>query len=135
MEDNPVRLFQTSFGKPPCKIWASAIENTGSFTINLCGGTKPHIGAMALSLPYQGSKNKKKLSCTTSLICVPHHKEDGLAFELAEESARFLGKAVALTVGIHIDNASEDEIKKLSSNARKSMRLLIKTLLKKEAWK
>lgn len=76
----------------------------------LQGGEKPHIGAVALALPY-------KNTASASLIAVPNHKDGDLAKPLSEKVAKELKIKVILIVGIHIDDASHKDLEKVINNS------------------
>jgi len=79
----------------------------------LTGGEKPHCGAVALALP------SKITSC--SVISVPEHKDGDIAKPLAEKIAKKTGKKVVLVAGIHVDNATPNDIRTLIANSEKEV--------------
>ena len=84
--------------------------------IALFGGEKPHIGATALAIPRPGINDPKKVSSTASVLCKTGHKDDELAREAALRIAACRNATVCVTVGIHVDNATSDDIDKLYAN-------------------
>ena len=87
----------------------------------LTGGEKPHCGAVALALPYE-----KTASC--SLLSVPQHKDGDLAKPLAEQIAKRTGKNVVLVAGIHVDNATTDDIQTLVENSQREVDKFLEAL-------
>lgn len=80
----------------------------------LSGGEKPHIGAVAVAIPY-------KTTSSASLISIQEHKDGDLAKPLAERIAKQLKKKVILVVGIHIDNATKEDIQTLVDKSYKEV--------------
>ena len=76
----------------------------------LTGGEKPHAGAVAFAGPYDAS-------AYSSVISKPGHKESDLAKLQAERICKRLKKNVVLVAGIHIDNATKNDIDILLKNA------------------
>lgn len=76
----------------------------------LTGGVA-HIGAVATSY-YEDSELK------TVVQSLPHHKEGELAAELAEKAATRLRATVTVVAGIHIDNATKEEIGRIIADVR-----------------
>jgi hypothetical protein len=87
--------------------------------IFLFGGDMPHIGAVALAIPYRNT-------ASASLLTVQGHKDGDLAKPLSEKMAKQLGKKVLLIVGIHVDNASSEEINQLVENSEELIDKFIK---------
>jgi hypothetical protein len=56
------------------------------------------------------------LSSTASVVSVPGHKEDQIARSAALQLARALNSTVAVSVGLHVDQATSDEIDILVDN-------------------
>lgn len=84
-----------------------------AINISIAGGEKQHIGAVAIAIP---TDKFKKRSATTSVICVEEHKEDGYAYNAAKILAIELNCVVTISVGIHVDDANEEDLKILTSN-------------------
>lgn len=84
--------------------------------IALAGGEKHHIGAIAVGIPRASLSDKNKLSSDTSIITIPYHKDDLIARRWASYFSKCLGVVVTVTVGIHIDNATDKELKILVEN-------------------
>jgi hypothetical protein len=82
------------------------------------GGTRVHIGSVAVSQPRESLKGDGTLSCTTSVLNLLGHKDDSLAVPLAEQLCRHINQAVVVTAGVHIDDANPDEIERLLANCR-----------------
>jgi hypothetical protein len=80
----------------------------------LTGGQRPHCGAVALAVPY-----KQTASC--SLLSMPQHKDGDLAKPLDERIAKRTGKNVVLVAGLHVDNATPDDIQMLVDNSEKEV--------------
>lgn len=80
------------------------------------GGTHHHIGASAISLPRASLHDPEKNSSSTSVFCVPGHKEDELARKAAALLATTFNVRACVSVGLHIDNASLSDIENLVSN-------------------
>ncbi|EGO62824.1 hypothetical protein [Acetonema longum] len=91
------------------------------------GGEVPHVGAAALALPRPSLKNHGGISATASVLCVTGHKEDLLARAAALRLASRLNTSVLVSVGLHLDHATPDDIVRLQANFE---RLLDKT----ETW-
>lgn len=82
----------------------------------LWGGTKPHIGAIALALPRPSLADPTVSSCTTSVLTVLGHKEDGVVKAVAERLSARLNKNVVVTAGIHWDHLDETAIREIEDN-------------------
>ncbi len=74
------------------------------------GGTVPHIGAVAVSYWDEGILR-------TESIQLPHHKEGELAKKISERLTSFLKRTVSVSIGIHIDHATQEEILLLVNHA------------------
>lgn len=82
----------------------------------ICGGDTPHIGAVALASPRMSLADKEKTSASASVICVTGHKEDELARAAALKLAARFSCQTTVVAGIHIDDATGDDIKVLWKN-------------------
>jgi predicted esterase len=117
---------QISVGKGKYKIDLTAITTADGFIITIVGGEKPHVGAVAISIPRPSLKNSSKISTTTSVFTLIGHKDDVLAKPAAEKLAKKLKQTVVVVAGVHIDEASEEEIKELTTNSMQGIRLFLK---------
>jgi predicted component of type VI protein secretion system len=77
------------------------------------GGEGPHVGAVALAISHPSLKDPSKPSQTASLLTVPGHKEGELARAASMQLARAIHRTVVVSVGIHVEDASKDEINQL----------------------
>lgn len=70
------------------------------------GGTAPHIGAVVIAT-YE--------NCEVKIVSYgfPHHKEEDLFIELAKVWCNTYQQKVVITGGIHIDNATKEQIEGL----------------------
>lgn len=98
--------------------------------LNVCilGGTDPHIGASALGIPRSSLKDANVRSASVSVLTVISHKEDELAREAAHNLASAFGCIASVQAGLHIDNASAEEIHLLWENYETALKELENTL-------
>jgi len=94
------------------EVKLNSFEVGDDLIVVLTGGDKAHAGAVAVALPY------KKTACS-SVISLPEHKDSDLAKPLAERIAKKTKKRVIMIAGLHIDNATEDDIYQLVKNSEK----------------
>lgn len=78
--------------------------------ITIYGGDGPHIGAVAVAVPY---RKGERLSVSTSTLCVPGHKEGDLARSVAEDVAKRHEVIVSATCGIHYEGIAREAIPEL----------------------
>ncbi len=95
--------------------------------VAIWGGDKPHIGAVAAAQPRPSLKDLNVVSSTASVICYLGHKEDELAKTAAETLAAALNNNVAVTAGIHWDNLSQEDIRRIKKNSE----ILLNSVLRK----
>lgn len=114
-------------GKHKVFLWATA---TGEgILVNILGGEKPHLGAVVVSLPGPGLADPSVISCTTSVLPLPGHKDDEAARPVAEMLARATGQPVSVAVGMHIHKARQEDIDKLLCNTGVAAKRLLKLLI------
>ncbi len=78
--------------------------------VTISGGDRPHIGAVAVSYQHPGLKDPGRPEVTTSVICLPGHKEDMLARNAAHRIAADTGLTTSVSCGIHIEQISKQKI-------------------------
>ena len=78
--------------------------------LTIRGGDGPHIGAVAVAVPY---RKGERLSVSTSIMCVPGHKEGELARIVAENIAKRHEVTVSVTCGIHYEGIAQEAIPEL----------------------
>jgi hypothetical protein len=93
------------------KVDLYSFEMGEGLILMLKGGDKPHIGAVALAIPY-------KQTSSASLLSVYGHKDGEIAKPIAEKVSKKLKKTVVVIVGIHLDNATKDDIQKFIDNSK-----------------
>jgi len=86
--------------------------------INVClgGGDTFHIGASALAIPRPSLADPDIVSASASVICVTGHKEDEVAKQAALKLASKFNTRVNVVCGLHIDNATSEDINLLYQN-------------------
>lgn len=94
------------------EVQLDSYEMGNDLVLILKGGEKYHVGAVAMAIPY-------KQTASTSLISAYGHKDGDVAKPLAEKVAKSLKKTIVFIVGLHIENASKDDIQKLIDNSNK----------------
>ncbi|NWF96388.1 MAG: hypothetical protein HXY34_09640 [Candidatus Thorarchaeota archaeon] len=76
------------------------------------GGDEHHIGGVAVAYPAR-SHYRDAMTISVSTLTLPGHKDYLLASSLAERICKSIKRITAVTVGIHIDNASQSEIEEV----------------------
>lgn len=89
-----------------------AVKCGRDLNVTICGGTRYHVGAMALGCARPPKKNVER-SANVSVVPVFEHKDDECARFAAKYLATRLNCVVAAAAGIHIDDASTEEIAEL----------------------
>ncbi len=110
-----------SSGKQDCKVDMHAVLCGQDLNVAVCGGTKPHVGACALSVPRESLQDASRRSASESVLCVLAHKDDELAKNIAHSLAAQFGCVACVSVGLHVDNAGKSEIQQLLHNAQDAL--------------
>lgn len=91
------------------RIWLKKKEMGDDEVYLVGGGEKPHVGAVSICEP-----GKEPIS-----IQFKGHRDKEVTEMICKEAADKKGKRTACVGGIHIDNATEEEINKIMDNCRK----------------
>ncbi len=119
-------------GKDKYKVKLVVIKSGEDLTVIISGGEKPHIGAMAISIPRPSLKDSNKVSTSTSVFTLIGHKEDELSKQIAENITKITKKITVVIVGLHIEKATAQDIEYLIQNTQKAVGKLRRKLVKKE---
>lgn len=99
-------------------------------SVTLVGGSLEHIGAVSLAV-YEPERD----SATVSTICSYGHRDDYLASMYAKRISSSLKCTVSVSAGVHIDNASAEDIKELSAEAESALSILLAGLKEEKSEK
>lgn len=99
-------------GRVILEIFGRRIGTQG-INIELTGGDRPHIGAVAVAQTRSSLKNADETSASTSVITCVGHLEDDLAREMAKRIAKRLKRDTVVVCGIHLDKISDSEIEEV----------------------
>lgn len=102
------------FGEGRHAVEAVAVITLGGVTVTLVTVENGHVGATAQAVP----RPERSRTATTSLLSVPCHCDGVPAQELAAMLATRLRVPVAVSVGMHVDDATDEDINLLLKNAR-----------------
>jgi hypothetical protein len=109
------RQFET--GQGVHRVEAQVTFCGEDLVVCLGGGDTPHVGAVALALPRPSLADSNQPSASASVLCVTGHKEDELARAIGLELATEFGCKVSVSAGLHVDNATPDDITLLQHNS------------------
>jgi len=115
----------TSVREEPRHVSASAGEGELSVTLELSvteagvagflfGGTLPHVGGSALAAPGPELHGTVLSHVDLWVSTVPGHKDAEVAAAVAKRLCAALGCPVSIAAGVHVDNATGEQIRALS---------------------
>lgn len=104
--------FTLEYGR--CLIECELISLGSDISLIVKGGTHHHIGSTAMAIPRQ-SLTGTGTSATVSVLNALGHKDDIIAVEAAKILASKTESIVVCTAGVHIDDASPEELCLLST--------------------
>jgi len=87
-------------GKGKYKVWLEVKDIGSDKLLILRGGEKPHIGGIAICQPDEKPK----------IISLQNHEDHRVLLPIAEKGCNKFGVTTIAIGGIHIDNASKNEI-------------------------
>ena len=117
--------IEVSSGEGKHRVTSIGILTKEGVVVCVFGGEKPHVGSLALGIPRPSLRSPTEVSATSSVINLVGHKDDEIARPVAEKFARELQQVTAVIAGVHIDNASEDDIARLLDNSNRASEMLL----------
>lgn len=127
-----VRMRELSVGTGPCAVKASVQLLGEDVLIAVWGGTRPHIGSLAVSTSDPERDPEQGRSSNVLQFCFPGHRDDVVARRVSERVAAALQRTVAVSAGIHIPDITPAEIDAVLANTDLLIEEII-TLLKGSA--
>ena len=124
-----------SCGRSPYRVKAEVSCIGSDILVALFGGSKPHIGSVAVALPRESLKNKDVMSATSSVYNFLGHKDGVVAQRLSETLAAKLNRKVVVVAGIHIEGITSKGIEEVVKNCDEIATKICKhvNLLKKDS--
>lgn len=116
MSSDPLILTRNA-GSAQLRIEATRLGR--DMVVTLVGGDA-HIGAVALA----GSNQRANVP----VLAVPYHRDDGIAKEAALRIAKEFNCNCVVIVGIHVSNASQDQINEIVNTSSLLVDELIEAL-------
>lgn len=112
MESQSMRSKKICVKDAKYTIEAYVINCGNDLNISICGGSEYHIGACSICMPD---------FLPVTYTCV-NHRDNLISDVFAKDLAEHFRSKVVVSVGIHIDNATEAEIERLISNCNLLLR-------------
>ncbi len=123
-----MKRFEVEVSRGSLRIF-SLVQKIGSdLLISIWGGTRPHIGAVAMAVPRPSLKDPKRVSATSSNLTFVGHKEDLLVKRISETMASQLKTNVVVTAGIHWDKLPAQKIRTIEELTEKLTDQIMKKL-------
>jgi hypothetical protein len=107
------------------QVRAVVISCGKDIMVIITGGDTPHVGAVAVASPHESLKKDGSLSATASVFCVMSHKDDMPARTAALRLAVAFNATAVVTVGLHINDATDVDIIKIKNNFNKLIDMII----------
>ena len=104
-------------GEGRMMVWCTLVKAGGGLVFCLGGGDEPHIGAVSVAIPYR--RKDGEWSVSTSTITLPSHRDDAITRIIVEKVAKATGKVVVAVGGVHLENATKNEIDEVVMNMEK----------------
>lgn len=89
----------------------SVVHMGSDLCVAICGGNRPHIGAVAAAQVRASLADSRNTSATVSILTFTGHKEDEIASRVAKRLAIQLQQNTVVCCGIHVDSITADEIR------------------------
>ncbi|MCL1847843.1 MAG: hypothetical protein FWF91_07765 [Coriobacteriia bacterium] len=99
-------------------------EIPGGLWAGLFGGDLSHVGAVVLANP-RSSLSGEGESCDLWTLHLPGHLDHLVAEPMARRLCTELQIPISLTVGIHLDNATQQEIELMSDHCETLTEMLL----------
>ena len=127
MNDNtaPGRLWHATHDQGQYHVEARGILIGDELMVAIYDGTAPHIGAVAIAIPRPSIQDPNITSATSSVFTLVGHKDDVIARREAEELASNLNRVVVVVAGLHIDQATEVDIRELAAASNECVKMLV----------
>ena len=106
------------------EIQITAVCCGTDLNVSVCGGQKHHIGAVAIAWGCMPDGSAPQYTPAVSSIACLNHKDDQVARKAAVRLAAAFRCTVVVTAGIHIDDATPQEIEILLANVEEGLRKL-----------
>ncbi|MDR0490734.1 MAG: hypothetical protein LBH28_05770 [Oscillospiraceae bacterium] len=123
-------FFEASAGDGKLAVTGVLTLTGGGGVLQLYGGTSEHVGSVTVSIPRPSLMDKDRTSVTSSVINLLSHKEELVGRPAAEMLAIALDRPVVCVAGIHVDEATNDELKLLTKHSEDVVHLLMQKLQK-----
>lgn len=124
--------FELETGQGKHRIRLIVIMTDDGINVLLTGGDKAHVGGVVLSVPRK-SLTGFGASCDAWVVPVPGHKDVIAAEKVGTVICRATGEAVAVTAGIHIDNALPEDLELVMKNCLEGARMAANRCVKHRA--
>jgi len=108
-------------------VHIQAILTADGLAVFLTGGEKPHIGGVVMSVPWSSQLVSGRRP-QTWVTPRSGHRDTDVATLVAEHLCKEIGCCTAVIAGIHIDNATSQEIDILVQNSLEAAQQLIEKI-------
>ena len=115
-------------GRKEHRVSLRAFKSGDDLVVIVSGGDIPHIGAIAVGVPRPSLKNPNRTSSTVSVFALTGHKDEIIARFVSERMASNLNHMVVVVAGVHVNEATEQDIEKLVSNSMKCVDMVLRKL-------
>ncbi|MFQ5831499.1 MAG: hypothetical protein ACE5H4_02230 [Candidatus Thorarchaeota archaeon] len=103
-------MFEKQAGRHKIFIHTETIGN--DLLVAIYGGDEHHIGGVSVAYPTK-SHYRNATTISVNSLTLPGHKDYVVANSTAEKVCKSLEKPVVVTVGIHYDAATSEEIEQV----------------------
>ena len=109
-----MRTFSVQAGEVPLRVTLDVTTTDGQgLACFLHGGTLPHVGGQALASPGPMLHGAQLSRADLWVTTVPGHKDSEAAATVARRLCIASGQPVSVAAGIHVDDATPEQVKAL----------------------
>ena len=122
--------YTTHAGEGRCAITleATVAPNGQGIACFVYGGEVPHVGGTALAAPGPLLNGKRLSRADVWTATVPGHKDAQLAQTVARRLAIAFQTGVSVAAGVHVEDATPDDLRLIGANADAAVEELLHEL-------